>query len=134
MNESGKSKIILFLIADNDPVLSRVIKNKFAKENGWQSVITNTYKDAIDMVAKQAPDIILTEIIIKDDSGKTGFDIISELRKQDKHLPIIVFSDLGQEEDKKKAMDLGASYYFSKNEISLVDLIANVKEIIAKDI
>lgn len=129
--QNPNKKIFLFLINDNDPVLVRVLRNKFEKEIGWQSLITTSYNEAVRVLKEESPDAMMTEIIISDDSGKTGFDLIVEAKNSRGkfHMPIIVFSDLGQEEDKKKAMDLGATNYFAKSDISITDLIKKISEI-----
>jgi two-component system repressor protein LuxO len=129
MNNTNQPAI-LFLIADNDPVLARVIRNKFEKEMGWQSFIVSTYQDALETITHKKPSAVMTEIIIKDDSGKTGFDLIAEIKNQNQNIPIIVFSDLGQAEDREKAMKAGATHYFSKNDVSIVQLMDEVKKIL----
>jgi two-component system repressor protein LuxO len=129
MNNTNQPAI-LFLIADNDPVLARVIRNKFEKEMGWQSFIVSTYQDALETITHKKPSAVMTEIIIKDDSGKTGFDLIAEIKSQNQNIPIIVFSDLGQAEDREKAMKAGATHYFSKNDVSIVQLMDEVKKIL----
>ena len=135
MEENKKIKTILFLLNDNDPVLLSVIKNKFKKEAGWDSVITQSYVAAIEAFELERPDGIMTEIILNDDTGKTGFDLISEIRSrkdQEKDIPIIVFSDLEQEEDMGKARALGATEYFIKTNITLNKLISNIQLIVNK--
>lgn len=129
MSDINKNTI-LFLIADNDPVLSRVIRNKFEKEMGWRSFIVSTYRDALEKINNEKPSAVMTEIIIKDDSGKTGFDLITALKSQNLNIPIIVFSDLSQEEDKEKATKAGATHYFSKNETTIVQLMDEIKKIV----
>lgn len=126
----NKQNSILFLIADNDPVLSRVIRNKFEKEMGWQSFIVSTYQDAFEIINSKKPTAIMTEIIIRDDSGKTGFDLIKELKNQNLNIPIIVFSDLNQAEDKEKAIEAGATHYFSKNDTTIIQLMDGIKKIL----
>jgi DNA-binding response OmpR family regulator len=75
----------------------------------------------------------MTEILINDDSGKTGFDLINELKsieKKDRLVPIIVFTELSQEEDRKKAKSLGADYYLIKSEVTIVEVIEKTKRIL----
>jgi DNA-binding response OmpR family regulator len=43
-------------------------------------------------------------------------------------IPVIVMTNLNQEEDKKKVFDLGATDYFVKSTISISDIVAKVKE------
>ena len=49
-------------------------------------------------------------------SKRDGFEVLKEVSKDEslKTIPILVFSTLGQEEDVKKALSLGARDYISK--------------------
>lgn len=127
-----KKKTILFLLNDTDPVLLRVIKNKFKKDAGWESIITTNYRDALRLIAEQSLDGIMTEILINDDTGKTGFDLIAEVKKNSRNssVPIIVFTELNQDEDRQKAERLGATCYFVKTRITLNTLIEAIKAIV----
>jgi len=51
-----------------------------------------------------------------------GFEVLNELKKQKNKVPIVVFSNLSQEEDKKEALSLGAKDYFVKSDITLDEL------------
>lgn len=122
-------KIALFLLTDSDPVLTRVIKNKFEKAAGWQSIIATSYDMALAEFEKASPDAVIVEILIRDNSGKTGFDLIAEISKKTKNskpIPLMVFSELSQEEDKQKAKTLGATHYFVKSEITIQELITQI--------
>lgn len=126
-----KNKSILFLLNDNDPLLMRVIRNKFKNDAGWESVIATSYADAIRLYEQERPHGVITEILINDDSGKTGFDLIQEIRGgKNSAIPIIVFTELRQEEDREKAERLGATSYFIKTQIALSELIEKIKEIV----
>lgn len=126
-----KNRVILFLLDDNDPILMRVIKSKLKKDAGWESVIATNYTDAIRLFEEKNPNGIMTEILINDETGKTGFDLIFEVRKN-RHstIPIVVFTELNQDEDRKKAESFGATSYFVKTQITLNELIEKVKEIV----
>lgn len=117
-------------MSDRDPILLRVIKNKFQKDAGWNSVIVNSYEQAMDAFGKDHYDLVLTEILGGDISGKNGFDLIKEIRDVNREIPIVVFSTLSQPEDRKRAEELGASHYFPKTDFSLVDVIGRIKNIL----
>lgn len=129
----NQKKVIFFLLTDSDPVLTRVIKNKFSKTSGWESVIATSYDMAIAEYEKASPDAVMIEILMRDDSGKTGFDLIAELNKRTKSskpIPLMVFSELSQEEDKQKAKALGATHYFVKSEVTIQELIQQIQAIL----
>ena len=49
------------------------------------------------------------------------------------HTPVIVLSNLGKEENKKKAMDLGALDYFVKSDTDLSVLVQKAKKVLEKN-
>lgn len=130
MVEDLKKKTILFLLNDYDLVLLKVIKNKFKKDAGWESIITTSFHDAMSEFKRNNPDVVVTEIILKDTENYTGFDLITAIKKEEKKTKIIVFTDLSQSEDEKKAKKLGAHYYFVKSQLAVNDLIRNIQEIL----
>jgi len=128
----GPSKTILILLNDTDLVLLNVIKTKFKKDGGWESIITTNYDDATNAYEREKPDSVLTEIIINDNQGRTGFDFISEIRnKKNRANPqVIIFTDLGLDDDKERAKKLGVDHYFVKSKITLNDLTKEIKKIL----
>jgi len=127
-----KKRTILFLLNDTDPVFVRVIKNKFKKEAGWDAIISSKYNEAVIAFEKNKPDGVLTEIIIEDEKGRNGFDFIAEIKSKEKinKAHIVIFTELGQDDDKKKAKKLGVEYFFEKTKLSINDLIEELKKII----
>lgn len=124
---------ILILLNDADPVLARVCRNKFEKQEGWESTITTSFEEALATTQSSHSDIILTDIILNS-GGKSGFDLIEAIRHDDKNpnnkTPIVVFTKLHQDSDKQKAMELGANYYFVKSEMSILEVITELKQLI----
>ncbi len=126
-------KTVLFLITDGDPVLVRVIKNKFQKDAGWESIITTNYAEALAAFESHSPDALMTEILLQDADGKTGFDLIEAVRAKEgdgDNIPIAVFTDLSQKEDRERANQAGANYYFIKSQITLNELIISLKSML----
>jgi|GEM_PF-1954165 len=61
-----------------------------------------------------------------------GFDVLSKLRADpsSKSTPILITSNLGQPDDIKKGIELGATDYFIKSEISLEDIVKKVESLV----
>jgi DNA-binding response OmpR family regulator len=64
----------------------------------------------------------------------TGFDVLTDIRMNadTKGLPVIILSNLGQEEDIRRAKELGALDFLVKADISVNDVVRKVKELYAK--
>ena len=125
-------KKILFLLNDTDLILLNVIKTKFQKDNGWESVISTSYEEAVKFFEEHGDiDGILTEIIINDSKGRTGLDFIAEIKskKKEHNVQVIIFTELGLEEDKERAKKLGVKHYYVKSKVSLNELAEEIKKI-----
>jgi DNA-binding response OmpR family regulator len=125
-------KKVLILINDSDIFLAKVCRNKFQKNTGWDAEITSDYDAAIELINTNNPNLVLTELIINDTKGRNGFDLIKDIRKEGKNFntKIVIFSDLKQESDKEKALELGADFYYKKDEVTMNELIDSLKKVI----
>ncbi len=131
MDQAQQSpKTIILLLHDIDPVLLRVIRVKMQKDAGWNSLIAATYVEVLDLLDREKPHGVMMDIIVNDDKGRTGFDLLNEIRKERRSsVPIVIFTDLAQPTDRQKAIDSGASAYFVKTEIGLNELIEQLRPI-----
>ena len=119
----------VILFNDSDPVFNRVVKLKFQRELNWDVKVTSSYDEAYNEFLATRLELFMTEIVLNDPEGRTGFDLIKALK--DKGLKkTVVLSTLGQESDKKLAKELGVDHYFVKSEISLLQLLEELKLIL----
>lgn len=114
------------LLVEDDKFLRTVLEKKLLNE-GMEVVVAEDGEEAIQKLVQERPDIILLDIVLP---KRSGFSVIEEVRKDPefRSLPIIVLSNLGQQEDVEKGLSLGAVEYFVKAKISLDDLLKKVKE------
>jgi DNA-binding response OmpR family regulator len=104
-------KILFF---DDDEMLRNMYAIKF-KQAGFEYVgyeYPTVTGDPIELVLKEKPDLISTDII---HPGKlSGFDFIKVLKAdiRTKDIPIVVLTNMSQIEHIKTAIDLGAVDYF----------------------
>jgi len=59
-----------------------------------------------------------------------GFDFLSKIKEINKKNKVIVLSNLGQEEDIKKAKNLGAMDFFIKSNVPISDIVTYIKKIL----
>ncbi len=83
--------------------------------------------EAIEKAQKMRPDLILLDLVMP---LKNGFEVLEELRKDKtfSDIPIVVVSNLGQESDVEKAMNLGATDYVMKNQISMKQMVERIQK------
>lgn len=111
--------------------------DKFLRELFIRKLFSDGFKveNAIDangvfeILGRWKPDIILLDLILP---GVDGFEILSRIKKDDaiKDIPVIVLSNLGQQEDIDRAMALGAKDFMVKANFTLDEIIARVRTIL----
>jgi DNA-binding response OmpR family regulator len=118
------------LLVEDDPFLSSLLKNKLTRE-GFEVIYAKDGDEAVDLAKKGNIDLMMLDLILP---KKSGFEVIAEIKKnpETQGLPVVIISNLGQEEDAEKAKELGAVGYFIKAKTSIDDLVKNVKEFVKK--
>ncbi len=114
------------LVVEDDPFYSKIYKTKLAKEK-IESQIVGNGNEAMKAAQILRPKLILLDLIMP---GKDGFETLAELKADPnlKDVPVIVLSNLSQEEDIKRIMDLGAVEYLVKANVPIQDVIDRVKQ------
>lgn len=116
------------VLAEDNSVLSLVLKFRLEKE-GYKIFIAPNGKEAIELINKHKPDLILTDVMME---YVSGLELISYVRNELKiPTPILVFSSSGQEEMILNAFKLGANDFMSKPLIPN-ELVVRVKMLLLK--
>jgi len=119
------------MIVEDDSLLAELLIASLRKAN-FETIFAPDAEEARKELDKQLlPDIILLDIILP---GMNGFELLKIIKKEDrlKSIPVIVLSNLGSDQDKKKGMELGAVAYIVKANILPEDLIKKIKEVTQK--
>lgn len=126
MPESEKKKSIVIL--ENEEQFSRVAALKLTIEGYDVKVISNA-KEFFTAIKKNQPDLVLLDLVMDESNG---FDVLSKMKKDAKlkKIKAMIYSSLSQDDDRKKALDLGAEDYMVKSEITLKELVKKVNEVI----
>lgn len=118
------------LIVEDDEFLSNAYRVKLTK-SGFETQQAMDGEQVFTKLQTFTPDLIILDLVIP---KKDGFEVIKELKANEKWktIPIIVISNLSQQEDMKKILDLGVSAYLLKISMSLEQIIKKINEILAK--
>lgn len=113
------------LIVEDDPFYSSIYKTKVEKE-GINAKIVHDGDEAIKVAKEQSPALIVLDLIMP---GKDGFQTLQELKADPvlKDVKVLVLSNLSQDEDIKRVMNLGAAEYLIKSNIPIQELIQKIK-------
>jgi len=114
------------LVVEDDDFLGRALQAKFDLE-GIPVRIARDGDIALAEVRRKPPALILLDIMLPTGSG---LDLLVTLRaeKQFKDLPILVVSNLGQQEDIQSAKEKGANDYFVKADTPIGNIVEAVRQ------
>lgn len=116
----------VILVVDDEPQILRVMRASLPVR-GYEVITTSSGKEALDQVGKQAPDLIILDLVMPEMSG---LDVCRRLREFCS-VPIIVLSAKGSESDKVAALDLGADDYVTKP-FGMDELLARVRAVLRR--
>ena len=121
----NKKKILLI---EDDVYLLKIYGNKLRNSNFDVSLAT-TGDEGLHKVFNEKPDLILLDLILP---GKDGFQVLEEIKKDKtaKNIPVIILSNLGQKDDIKRGLALGAKDYLVKADVSLSKVVEKIKKYI----
>lgn len=120
MKELEKKKI---LIIEDEKPLAHALSLKLSHE-GFDVVSTGSGEEALQYLLKEKFDLVLTDLIIP---GIDGFKILETIQEKKIKVPVIVITNLNQEEDKKRVFDLGAFSYFVKSNSTISEIVESIK-------
>ncbi len=125
MSTPKKNKI---LVVEDETFLVKIYSVKLKKE-GYEVTIATDGEEAVRMAAEVKPDLILLDLILP---KLNGFEALERIRQNpvNKTTPVLVLSNLGQEEDIKRAEALGATDYLVKANFSIQDIVAKIRTVI----
>ena len=116
------------LIVEDDSFLRDLAGSKLTKE-GF-TVLAAENDTAMDTILEtQTPDIILLDLMLP---GTDGFGLLTRLRENLKTnvTPIIVFSNLSDDESITKTKQLGATEYMIKSNFTLEEVVEKIRTIL----
>lgn len=112
------------LIVEDDAFLVKIIANRLTEE-GFETEIANDGEEALAKMMDHNYALAILDLVMP---NKNGFEVLQELKKHHRYLPILVFTNLSQEDDKQMVMSLGAKGYYVKSDISIDEMIRLVRD------
>ncbi len=119
------------LIVEDDPFYSKIYKTKLGKES-LNAKLASNGNEAVKVIKESGtPTLILLDLIMP---GKDGFETLKDLKADPamKDIPVIVLSNLSQEEDVKRVMDMGATEYLIKANTPIQEVVDRIKKALDK--
>ncbi len=114
------------LIVDDDENICELL-NLYLKKDGFDTVIANDGKQAVEYAEKYSPNLILLDIMLPE---LDGWQVCREIRKKSE-VPIIMLTAKGETFDKILGLELGADDYVTKP-FDTKEVIARIKAVLRR--
>jgi two-component system, OmpR family, KDP operon response regulator KdpE len=109
------------LVVDDEPQIRRVMRTTLSS-NGYSVVEAKSGEEALEMVRKERPELVLLDVNMP---GMGGLETCREIRDQS-DIAIIMLTVRNTEHDKVLALDAGADDYVVKP-FSVEELLARIR-------
>jgi DNA-binding response OmpR family regulator len=115
------------LLAEDDKNLGAVLK-AYLEAKGYQTTLCVNGKEAFDIFNKKKIDFCIVDVMMP---VKDGFTLAQEIRRLDKHIPILFLTAKSLQEDKIRGFEIGGDDYLTKP-FSMEELLMRMKAILRR--
>lgn len=117
------------LIIEDDDFFRELIRKKLLSSKDFEIIEAVDGEKGVEEMKEKKPDLVLLDLLLP---NVDGFEVLSRAKADSdiSKIPIIILSNLGQQEDIEKALKLGAHDYLIKSQFDInqiVDKIMSVK-------
>lgn len=117
------------LLVEDDPALAELLEFRF-KAEGYAVSVTPDGDEALLLAREEVPDLVVLDWMIE---GTSGIEVCRRLRREKAtaHVPIVMLTARGAEDDKVRGLETGADDFVTKP-FSPRELIARVGAIMRR--
>jgi DNA-binding response OmpR family regulator len=116
------------LIIEDDRYISKMYQLKLSLE-GYEVLVAENGREGVDKIKEFMPDIALLDILMPE---LDGFEVLKIVKGDEatKDIPVLIMSNLGQEDHVEKGMKLGAVGYIVKSQYTPSKVVEKIKSVI----
>lgn len=117
-------------IIEDDPVINQMYRMKFESE-GFDVQVAENGAAGVEMVKTFAPDLVLLDLQMPE---MDGAEALAKIRKESwgKTLPVIILTNLGEEEAPKSLRALGIHSYIVKADLTPRQVVERAQSALAQ--
>ncbi len=119
------AKMKKVLIAEDEKPMARALEIKIGSDPELEARAVFNGAEALSILTNEKYDLVLTDLMMP---NVDGFALLKELKEKKINIPVIVSSNLSQEEDIKLAKSLGAIDYFVKSDTPISEVVKKIKK------
>jgi DNA-binding response OmpR family regulator len=120
------------LLVEDDPFLIDIYQKKL-KDSGFKVEVANDGEKALEVLKEKNFDLMLLDIVLPKIDGWKILEEIREMKKEKKDLEkmkIVIWSNLGEKEDIKKGLSLGATSYLIKANFTPSEVVREIEKLL----
>jgi DNA-binding response OmpR family regulator len=114
------------VLVEDETNIAEAIRFLLSRD-GWRVETLANGGNAAQVIRAARPDLVILDVMLP---GKTGFEILAELRCEDSlaELPILMLTARGQSRDRERALAAGVSRFMTKP-FSNDEMVTAVREL-----
>jgi two-component system phosphate regulon response regulator PhoB len=128
MTADTQEKTIVFI--EDDETLGKVLTEELT-DAGFRVVRAKDGEAGLALVRSARPNLVLLDVLMP---KKQGFEVLQELKgaSDTRYYPVFILTALGDEENLRRGLALGADGYSVKSAQSLETIVAGIKAFFEK--
>jgi DNA-binding response OmpR family regulator len=117
---------ILFI--EDDPLINKIYSTRL-KADGHEVFTAENGEEGLKMAGDIQPDVVVLDVMMP---RVDGFAVLEKLRSDDrfKNRPILMYSNLNNEDEIKRAKQMGVTEFLVKANLSPTQMVAKIKQYI----
>lgn len=119
--------VVKILVIEDDVHIADVLQEALTR-NGYEVTLCRDGEDGFFRAMSEVFDLVLLDVVLP---GRSGLDILTALRRQDTHIPVLIMSTRNEVEDRVRGLSLMADDYLGKP-FALAELLARVGAILRR--
>lgn len=123
------NRLIFFI--DDDKVILNLMEFTFQSRQDYDVVCFETGEECLENLHRKPRAIVLDHILVG--AGKNnlnGLDILKEIRKVDKEVPVVILTGQGDDSLLTEFMENGANRYLTKDDFFIDSLVETIQQVI----
>jgi CheY-like chemotaxis protein/anti-sigma regulatory factor (Ser/Thr protein kinase) len=115
------------LVVDDSPVDRHLAGGIVQKLEGWRAAFAGNGREALAVLERQPPDIVLTDLLMPE---MDGLELVQAVRARHPLVPVILMTAHGSEDVAIQALQAGAASYVPKKSLAR-DLPETLEQVLA---
>lgn len=116
------------LIVEDDELITQMYQASLATSH-FELRIEKDGGKGWEALQQYVPDLIILDMMMP---KLNGIEVLTRVRADARlqHVPVVIMSSLMDEEDRKKALDLGANEYWIKRDVNMTSFEAEINRVL----